>query len=320
MSPQSPNQFPNQFPNQSPNQSPSQLPNYPITRLPNFYAPDSRAASAVGRAARLELVFEVRRGRTIVAHAYAEPPFRIGRAFDLDGAAYVIIVCSGPGIFAGDTLRQSVRVGRGARVVLTSQSALQVHPSAAPAPATVHHHYHVEDDGELRCEWDPVIPFACARLEQRFDLEIAGTGRVYWTDALMSGRVSRGEPWRFQSLAHELRVRVGPSLAYLERYRLAPADAAADTSRIDHPWIAAGMNYLATAIVHHPEASADAAETLQRQIGLMAGVRVGVDLVQPRVIAARLMAGGGAPFAAARASYHALALATIFGTGRVGRK
>jgi len=255
-----------------------------------------------------------------VAHAYAEPPFRVGRAFDLDGAAYVIIVCSGPGIFAGDTLRQSVRVGPGARVVLTSQSALQVHPSAAPAPATVHHHYHVEDDGELRCEWDPVIPFACARLDQRFDLQIAASSRVYWTDALMSGRVSRGEAWRFQSLAHELRVREGTSLAYLERYRLAPGDAA-EVSRINHPWIAADMNYLATAIVHHPDASAAAAETLQRQMGSMPGVRVGVDLVQPRTIAARFMAGGGAPFAAARASYHALALATIFGTpGRVGRK
>jgi urease accessory protein UreH len=299
-----------------PPQSPNQLPNYPITQVP-----DSRPPQAIGREARLELVFERRRERTILAHAYAEPPFRVGRAFDLDGAAYLIIVCSGPGIFAGDTLRQSVRVGRGARVVLTSQSALQVHPSAAPAPATVHHQYHVEDDGELRCEWDPVIPFAGARLAQRFDLEIAASGRLYWTDALMSGRVSRGEAWRFQSLAHELRVQVGPSLAYLERYRLAPADAAEETSRIDHPWIAAGMNYLATAIVYHEAASADAAETLQRQIGSMAGVRVGVDLVQPRTIAARLMAGGGAPFAAARASYHALALATIFGTpGRVGRK
>jgi urease accessory protein UreH len=256
-----------------------------------------------------------------VAHAYAEPPFRIGRTFDLDGAAYVIIVCSGPGIFAGDTLRQSIRVGRGARVVLTSQSALQVHPSAAPAPATIHHQYHVEEDGELRCEWDPVIPFACARLEQRFDLEIAPTGRVYWTDALMSGRVSRGEAWRFESLAHELRIRVGPSLAYLERYRLAPVDAAAHSTTIHHPWIAAGMNYLATTIVHHAAATADAAETLQRQVGSMAGVRVGVDLVRPGFIVARLMAGGGAPFAAARASYHALSLASIFGTpGRVGRK
>src|SRR5258707_15330208 len=118
-------------------QSPSQLPNYPITRLP-----DSRAPANIGRSARLELVFEARRGRTILAHSYAEPPFRVGRAFELGDAAYVIVVCSGPGIFAGDVLRQSVRVGSGARVVRTSQSALQLHPPAdssrAAPPARLH--------------------------------------------------------------------------------------------------------------------------------------------------------------------------------------
>src|SRR5439155_26656431 len=96
---------------QSPNQSPNQLPNYPITRLP-----DTRAPAAIGRSARLELVFETRHGRTILSHSYAEPPFRVGRAFELGDAAYMIVVCSGPGIFAGDSLRQSVRVGCGARV------------------------------------------------------------------------------------------------------------------------------------------------------------------------------------------------------------
>jgi urease accessory protein UreH len=94
--------------------------------------PDSRAPGAIGRRARLELEFELRRGRTVLAHAYAEPPFRIGHTFELGDAAYVIIGCTGAGIFAGDTLRQSVRVGCGARVVLTSQSALQVHPAVLP--------------------------------------------------------------------------------------------------------------------------------------------------------------------------------------------
>src|SRR6266496_3789119 len=102
---------------------------------------DCRAASSVGHLARLDLVFEARRGRTMIAHAYAEPPFRIGRSFDVDGAAYVILVCSGPGIFAGDALQLSIRVASGARVVLTSQSALQVHPSAAVSPAAIRHHY-----------------------------------------------------------------------------------------------------------------------------------------------------------------------------------
>ena len=76
---------------------------------------------------------------------------------------------------------------------------------------------------ELQCQWDPLIPFAGARIEQRFDLRIAESSRLYLERRVMAGRVSRGEAWRFQSLAHELRLRIGASLAYLERYTLAPA-------------------------------------------------------------------------------------------------
>lgn len=270
---------------------------------------DSRAPSVIGRTARLELVFERRGARTAIAHAYAEPPFRIGRSFDIDGAAYVILVCSGPGIFAGDALQLSIQVGAGARVVLTSQSALQVHPSPATMPAIIRHHYIVADEGELYAHWDPVIPFAAARLDQRFDLQIGGSSRLYWSDALMSGRVSRGETWRFESLAHELRLRAGTALKYLERCTLAPRERA-----IAHPWIAGGAHYAATALVHHERATTDTAESLQRALEAAAGdgVQVGVDLVDQRLLVGRLLGSCGAPFSAARASYQQLVLRSIF--------
>jgi urease accessory protein UreH len=292
-------------------------------------------SAAIGREARLELSFERRNGRTVLAHSYAEPPLRVGRAFELGEAAYVILVCTGAGIFAGDTLRQSVRVGSGARVVLASQSALQAHPGAAASAAVIAHDYIVEDDGELRCQWDPLIPFAGARIEQRFDLRIAGSSRLYWSDAVMAGRVSRGEAWRFQSLTHELRLRVGDSLAYLERYTLAPASRA-----VDRPWIAGRARYLATAIVHHDAATSDTAETLQGLAPLKRcpayegdrearpacepgrlAVDLGVDLIQAKTIVGRILAADGAPFAAARTAFQALALSSIFGaTAQVGRK
>jgi urease accessory protein UreH len=317
-----------QSPDQLP-QSPNQLPDYPITRLPDSSS-DSRAPAAIGRHARLELSFERRRGRTILAHSYAEPPFRVGRAFQIDDAAYVILVCTGAGIFAGDTLRLSIRVASGARVVLASQSALQAHPAAAESAATIHHEYTVEDEAELQCQWDPVIPFAGARIDQRFDLRIAESSRMYWSDALMAGRVSRGEAWRFQFLAHELRLRVGASLAYLERYTLAPA-----SRRIEQPWMAGRARYLATAIVHHDAATRDAADALQRDAPLRRrptdrqepnvpgslAVDLGVDLIRPKTIVGRILAVDGAPFAAARAEFQARALTSIFGApGRVGRK
>jgi len=284
--------------------SPNQLPDHPITRLP-----DSRGASEIGRRARLELVFEARGARTAIARAYAEPPFRIGRSFDVDGAAYVILVCSGPGVFAGDALDLSIRVRPGARVILASQSALQVHPSAASTPAVIRHQYVVEGDGELQAHWDPVIPFASARLDQRFELQIDEPSRLYWSDALMSGRVDRAETWSFACVAHELRLRVGTNLKYLERYALQPHERS-----MMHPWVGSGMHYMATALTHHDGITPETAELLQREIETGGDVRVraGVDLLDSRLVIGRLLASCGAPFASVRASYRQLVMRSIF--------
>ena len=268
---------------------------------------DRRSAAAVGRHARLELVFDERNGRTVVTHAYAEPPLRIGRTFDVDGAAYLILVCSAPGVFAGDILHQRVTVRGGARVLLASQSALQVHPSDAQAPATVRHEYCVETGGELHCQWDPVIPFADARLVQRFDLDVAPESRFYWSDGLMAGRASRGEAWQFATLDHQLRFSVGTALRYLERYDVRPAARAPW-----RPWLLGDAHYAGTALVHHDAATSAAAERLHRRVADVSGVHASVDLAEPGLLVARFLATSGSPFARVRSTFRDGALADVF--------
>lgn len=270
---------------------------------------DDRPLSAVGRDARLELRFERRGERTVVAHAYAEPPYRIGRSFAVGDAAHLILVTSGPGVFAGDALHQTVHVGPGARVVLTSQSALQVHPPARreTPPASVRHEYRVDEGAELHCHWDPVIPFAGASLAQDFRLDICESSRLYWSDALMSGRVTRGEVWRFSDLAYQFRLEVDGKLTLLERYRAAPRDRG-----ITREWMTGGAHYAATAIVHDARATVDRVETLHRHLQEIQGTRAGVDLVEPRLMLARLLAAEGAPFTRARTALREAALASIF--------
>jgi urease accessory protein len=302
-----------------------------ITRLP-----DARSAADIGRRARLELVFESRRGRTRLTHAYAEPPFRVGRLFDAGPAAHLILVCCGPGVFAGDRLEQQVRVERGARVLLASQSALQVHPpsptlrrtdvrlpaqnvpanvgetspnlwwkraavaEAVPAAssslATLVASYDIEPGGALDCFWDPVIPFTGARLQQRVDLRIAEDGELFWSDALMSGRAARGEAWRFEALDHELRASVGGALKYLERYSLVPRSCAPS-----HMWRAHRANYVGTTIVYSNAATAGRAEEAQRRLPASEGLRAGVDCPAANLVVGRLLAERGPQFAAARA-------------------
>jgi urease accessory protein len=290
----------------------------PVTELSTERpaACDRRAPSSVGREARLEVEFERRRGRTVIARAYVEPPFRIGRAFELDDAAYVIIVCSGPGVFAGDALTQSVVVHEGARVVLASQAALQIHPSPAPRPAAIHQRYLVDADAELLCQWDPVIPFSGARLVQRVDLRTHNGSRLFWGDALMSGRVSRGEAWRFDLIDHELRFSVGSALCYLERYRVSPVERP-----VDRAWIGGGAHYFGTTLVRHDRASEAAAEALQHELDAVCDVRAGVDTLEPGVLLARVLSSRGSAFASARDRCRRFALGTLFESpGLLGRR
>ena len=268
---------------------------------------DGRLARAIGRTARLELVFEKRGGRTVLARSYAEPPFRVGRVFDLDGAAYAILVCAGPGIFGGDALSQSIHVASGARVLLTTQAALQAHPSLERDASILHQRFIVDDDAELHCQFDPVIPFAGSRFEQIVDIRLAGTSRFCWCDALMAGRVECGERWRFDRLAHELSLSIAGTRAYLERYALAPADGP-----IDRGWTTRGAAYFSTALLRDSRAAAETVEALHRRLAAIDGVAAAADLVEPSLAVARLTAARGGPFARARTSYREWALATIF--------
>jgi urease accessory protein len=257
---------------------------------------DARDVARVGRHARLELAFGYRRGRTVLTRAYAEPPFRVGRCFENGRTASMIIVCAAPGVFPRDDLRQSVCVESGARVSLTSQAALQVHAGAGP-DARISARYQVDEEGELRCHWDPVIPFPASRLTQRLDVRLARGSRFSWSDAMMSGRCGRGESWTMASLDHELRCSVAASLRYLERYRLAPTERS-----VAAPWIADGASYLGTILLHDPVLASDAAETLQRRFDALADVRAGFDRIDGELIVGRVLGWRGPAFAAARAA------------------
>jgi len=256
---------------------------------------DRRDAADVGRHARLELVFGCRAGRTMLIDAYAEPPLRVGRWFAEGAGLHMIMATSAPGIFAGDSFRQSIRVERGARVRLTSQSALQVHPNAGPAARMVST-YHVQDDAELRCQWDPVIPFAGARLDQRVEIRLDERGSLYWSDAFMNGRQARGERWMFLALAHELKVWRAGLLEYLERYRIVPKER-----RPSGRWGGGEACYFGTVVASGIDVRPDAVERLHADLAAIGGVRAAADALDRRLLLVRLMAEAGVPFHEARA-------------------
>jgi urease accessory protein len=256
---------------------------------------DGRSPSVVGRHARLDLTFLYRNGRTVLAEAYAEPPFRVGRWFVEGEGLHMILTSSAPGAFGHDCLQQTIRVGCRARVRLTSQSAMQAHPSPDGATAHLQSSYFVDDGAHLHCHWHPLIPFAEARIDQRIDVNIAGAGYLYWSDALMSGRQARGERWQFASLAHEIAVSRDGSLEYLERYRIQP-----NVMAVSRPWAAGDASYLGTILMTGRAMEADVAERLHVELGRLAGVRAAADQLDDRVLLVRLLGAFGPAFHEAR--------------------
>lgn len=264
---------------------------------------DSRDTPRVGRQARLELVFASRGGRTVLDHAYAEPPLRVGRWFQHGDGVHMILTSSAPGTFGGDCFEQQITVERGARVRLTSQSALQVHPSPGQEAAQLLASYDIGEDAELTCEWDPMIPFAEARLDQRISFNLAGTGRLLWSDALMAGRAAAhlptgtadGERWAFSELAHELIVRRTGSLEYLERYRLRPEE-----QPLDSVWRGAMATHFGTIFMSGWPVEQSAIATLYEQLARDEAVHAVADHLGERLAIVRLMSAAGARFRDAR--------------------
>jgi urease accessory protein len=258
-------------------------------------AADARRPSAIGRHARLELVFERRRCRTVLAHCYAEPPLCAARAFEEGDGVHVILASSAPGIFGGDSFTQSVRVGSGARVRLTSQSSLQVHASAAQDEARVRAVYELADEGILQCQWHPIIPFAESRCEQAIEVHLAGRAELTWSDAFTAGRAACGERWAFESLCHQLAVRRDGRLEYLERYRITPR-----ANDVDGRWAAGQARYFGTVLASGAPAADGGTERLHRTLGDVAGVHAAADTLGDRLRLVRLVSESAVPFHRAR--------------------
>jgi urease accessory protein UreH len=204
----------------------------------------------------------------------------------------MIMTSSAPGMFGVDAFEQVIHVESGARVRLTSQSALQVHPSAEGRTAALRSRYLVDTGAELSCFWDPLIPFAGSSLAQEILIELAEGARLSWSDAFMAGREARGERWRFASLAHEIRVVRSGRLDYLERFRL----TGAATSR----WAGADAGYFGSTIVSSPCATAARADALQQRLAGVPGLQAACDLLEPELLLVRLMSTAGPAFHAAR--------------------
>jgi len=239
--------------------------------------------SAVGRRGRLDLIFGLQNGQTVLRHAYCEIPFKITRVLNWRRpTAHLIMMQCTAGLFGGDDVECSIHIERGARVMLTQQSATKIHPSEGP-PAIQRHSVFVEVGAELQLCLEPVIPFAGSSLTQTTQIDVEPGARLMFWEGLMAGRIGCGERWRFRALASETQLRSNNRSVYLDRFLLPNGFECAAYTMGD-------CNYLGTGLYVGEEASSLATKLHQ------ALPEAGVDTLAADVAIARVVSATGPDF------------------------
>jgi urease accessory protein UreH len=196
----------------------------------------------IGRRGRLDITFALQNGETILRHSYCEVPFKITRVLhSRQPLAHLILMHCTAGLFGGDEIECSIRVERGARVMLTQQSATKVHPSGG-FPAIQKTSVVVGPGAYLQLYLEPVIPFADSILKQTTNIEVASGGQLVFWEGFMAGRVGRGESWQFSELSTETHLRLNNRLSYLERFRLCSDNFAQNAWAMgNHAYVGTGL-------------------------------------------------------------------------------
>jgi urease accessory protein len=251
------------------------------------------ALPEVGRHGRLELTFGCRRGRTTIEDAYCEVPFKFTHLLESETwrIAHLILMQCTAGLFGGDVAELRIDVQAGARVLITPQSALKIHPSADKL-AVLRTRIRVKDGGEAHIYNEPIIPFAGSRLHQTTSIEIEPGSRLFFWDSIMAGRIGRGEAWQFAELWSEtqlcLTTGLNRRILYLDRFSLTPSRCSPAG-----PWMMGDAVYLGAGLCFGAEEGC-----ADRLHGLLP--KAGVDSPEPGLAIVRTVADRGPEFHQAR--------------------
>jgi urease accessory protein len=180
-------------------------------------------------------------------------PLRITAPFHLDEAApdiaFVYVQNPTGGVFADDSLETTVRVGPGARVHLTSQSATKLYRGASEQ----HLQFELSAGAYAEHIPDPLIPHAGACYRQATVADL-GTGAMFLTaETIAPGRRAHGERFAYKRLDLSTSVSRRGRELFADRLRLEPGRA-----RVDRPGVLADGDYLVSLLAVAPDADVEA--------------------------------------------------------------
>lgn len=239
--------------------------------------------------------------RTFLAKQAFRAPVHLSKPHWDGNHLIVNVVNPTAGLFDGDRVEISVRVGQGASTVLTSPSAARVFRARdSISKAQVSQSFVVEGGGRLDVFPEMLIPHAGARYMQSTRIEVQTGGELLFTEVIAPGRTASGEAFDYDQLEFDLDLVVAGELVVREHYRLAPRAGGVEAIRRNFP-----NAYCASAFIVSRRAVDD---SLQRAVGALRTTRVLAGASHPtkEVCAIKLVAADSLSARAAVAEIRAL--------------
>ncbi len=209
----------------------------------------ARALAGVRAEVEVAITCASHDGRTRLASLTECGGYRAKFPHQLSPALEAVIVNSGGGVAGGDRVRLSASADAGARLTVSTATAERIYRSLGPA-TTIDVRLTAESGATLAWLPQPTILFSGARLDRRFDVDLAADARLILAETFVFGRIASGEVMGDGAIHDRWRIRRDGRLAFAETTRL-DGDLSA---LLDRPTVAGGARASALIVVAAPDA------------------------------------------------------------------
>lgn len=248
---------------------------------------------------KLDLRFQRRGGRTVLARRRHQGPLLVQRTFNPEGA-----VCHGylihppGGVVGGDYLRLDVNVASGAEALLTTPAAAKFYRTAGPV-ARQEQAFVVEDGGALEFLPMETILHGDSDTALHNHFRLSGTARLCTWDILCLGRPGSGDHFAGGRCAQDLVVERDGEVLLHERLNLTHGDPL-----LHRPW---GLDGYTTVAALAATPAPEGVETALRDaLEGVEGVRLGITRIGDVLLIRCLTSGAERARAIVEHAWHVL--------------
>lgn len=139
-------------------------------------------------------------GQSTLQASYSTQPLRLLTPVSRGTSVWSYLSNLGGGLVAGDQTEIHCHVGRDARCFLGTQSSTKIYRNPKGKPCRHVADVRLDEGSLLVLAPDPVQAFAEASYDQTQRIRMAPGSSLVLLDWFTSGRMARGERWRFQRL------------------------------------------------------------------------------------------------------------------------